>query len=54
MDDQCAIPIFEGLLPEEHNKIILDLLFELETWHMLASLQLHTESTLCTLKDSTT
>ena len=51
---QCAIPVFEGLLPEEHNKIILDLLFELGTWHMLASLRLHTESTLHALEDSTT
>jgi len=51
---QCAIPVFEGLLPEEHNKIILDLLFELGTWHMLASLRLHTESTLRALEDSTT
>ena len=54
MDNQCTIPIFEGLLPEEHNQIILDLLFKLGTWHMLASLWLHTESTLCALEDSTT
>lgn len=38
MGDQCAIPVFEGLLPGEHNKIVLDLLFELGTWQMLASL----------------
>jgi hypothetical protein len=54
MEDQCAIPIFKGLLPKEHDKTILELLFELETWHMLASLRLHTDSTLRALKDSTT
>ena len=48
------IPVFEGLLPNEHNKLVLHLLFELGTWHMLTNLQLHTESTLCALEDSTT
>jgi len=52
--DQCAIPVFEGLLPNEHNELVLDLLFELGTWHMLANLRLHTESTVCTLENSTT
>ncbi|OJA15139.1 hypothetical protein AZE42_07563 [Rhizopogon vesiculosus] len=28
---QCAIPVFEGLLPNPHNKVILDLLFDLVT-----------------------
>jgi hypothetical protein len=51
---QCAIPVFEGLLPKRHNRILLDLLFELATWHGLAKLQLHTESTLRSLDHSTT
>jgi len=40
---QCAIPVFEGLLPEPHNSAILDLLYTLATWHALAKLRLHTE-----------
>ena len=51
---KCAIPVFEGLLLEEHNKIVMDLLFELATWHFLAKLQLHTESTVMALETSTT
>ena len=38
MYNQCAIPVFEGLLPNEHNELVLDLLFELGTWQMLANL----------------
>lgn len=40
---QCAIPVFEDLLPEPHNGTILDLLYTLATWHALAKLRLHTE-----------
>jgi len=54
VDNQCAIPVFKGLLLEEHNQIILDLLFELGTWQMLANLRLHTESTVHALENSTT
>ncbi|KAG6859276.1 hypothetical protein C0991_001010, partial [Blastosporella zonata] len=50
----CAIPAFEGLLPELHNTNILDLLFELATWHGLAKLKMHTESTLQDLDNSLT
>jgi hypothetical protein len=49
-----VIPVFEGLLPKEHDKTVLDLLFELGTWHMLANLRLHTETTLRALEKSTT
>ncbi|KAF8802003.1 hypothetical protein BYT27DRAFT_7226594 [Phlegmacium glaucopus] len=51
---QCAIPVFEGLLPEPHNKIVHGLLFELVTWHALAKLRLHTKSTVTALETSTT
>jgi hypothetical protein len=51
---QCAIAVFEGLLPEPHNRIVMDLLFELATWHALAKLRLHTETTLRFLDNSTT
>ncbi|KIM52690.1 hypothetical protein SCLCIDRAFT_32443 [Scleroderma citrinum Foug A] len=32
---QCSIPVSDGLLPELYNSIILNLLFELTTWHQL-------------------
>jgi hypothetical protein len=51
---KCAIPVFDGLLSGENNGILLDLLFELATWHGFAKLRLHTESTLMALEGSTT
>jgi hypothetical protein len=51
---QCAIPVFDGLFEPHNNAIIMDLLFELATWHALAKLRLHTESTVCALETSTT
>ncbi|KAI0071014.1 hypothetical protein K474DRAFT_1712834 [Panus rudis PR-1116 ss-1] len=50
---QCIIPVFEGLLPEPHNEIIMKLLFTLATWHALAKLRLHTEKTLAFFEDTT-
>jgi hypothetical protein len=46
--------VFEGLFPDQHNGIIMDLLFELATWHGFAKFRLHTESTLQGLDFSTT
>lgn len=43
---QCAIPVFDGLLPEPHNMYVLKLLFELAHWHGLAKLRMHTDATL--------
>jgi hypothetical protein len=43
---QCAIPIFDGLLPEPHNTAILKLLYQLAFWHGLAKLRMHTDLTL--------
>ncbi|KAG0692732.1 hypothetical protein DFH29DRAFT_1008196 [Suillus ampliporus] len=43
---QCTMPVFENLLPEPHNKIVLDLLFDLSVWHGYAKLRMHTEDTL--------
>jgi hypothetical protein len=51
---QCAIPVFEGLLPSPYNESLLDLLFELATWHGLAKLRMHTDTTLNFLDSSTT
>ncbi|KAJ8691002.1 hypothetical protein PTI98_010618 [Pleurotus ostreatus] len=50
---QCSIPAFEGLLPAPHDKVVIDLLFTLSTWHALAKLRLHTDSTLQLLQDAT-
>jgi hypothetical protein len=43
---QCAIPVFDGLLPEPHNTYVLKLLFELAHWHGLAKVHMHTDATL--------
>ncbi|KAN0088931.1 hypothetical protein V8E55_005988 [Tylopilus felleus] len=51
---QCAMPVFEGLLPSQHNEILLDMLFDLTTWHAFAKLQLHTEQTLELFEAATT
>ena|ERR1700722_16852829 len=50
---QCAIPVFDGLLPEPHNGRILRLLFTIAHWHALAKLRVHNDSTLGVM-DSTT
>lgn len=41
------------MLEESHSKIIRELLFELATWHALAKLRLHTETTVTSLEHST-
>jgi hypothetical protein len=41
-------------LPQKHDRIVRKLLFELATWHGLAKLRLHTESTLNELENSAT
>ena len=51
---KCSIPVFEGLLPKKHDEIVRKLLFELSTWHGLAKLRLHTESTVINLENSIT
>ncbi|KIM83848.1 hypothetical protein PILCRDRAFT_68635, partial [Piloderma croceum F 1598] len=43
---QCAIPVFDGLLPEPHNSAVLDLLFVIAHWHGLAKLHMHHDLTL--------
>ncbi|OSD00042.1 hypothetical protein PYCCODRAFT_1437796 [Trametes coccinea BRFM310] len=49
---QCALPVLEGLLPARFNTIILDLIFLLATWHALAKLRLHSETTLLFLEQT--
>ncbi|KAG6915518.1 hypothetical protein DXG01_011049 [Tephrocybe rancida] len=50
---QCAIPAFDGLLPEPHNSRVLDILFICGTWHSLAKLRMHTDLTLTSLDEAT-
>ncbi|TDL14712.1 hypothetical protein BD410DRAFT_696303, partial [Rickenella mellea] len=50
---QCAIPVFDGLLPEPHNSCVLRLLFDLAYWHGLAKLRLQTDRTLEILSEAT-
>ncbi|KAJ3569580.1 hypothetical protein NP233_g4962 [Leucocoprinus birnbaumii] len=50
---QCAIPCFEGLLPEPHNGDIMKLLYCLAEWHALAKLRIHTDTTLKILGELT-
>lgn len=52
--NQCAIPVFEDLLPEPHNSQICKLLFHFAHWHGLAKLRLHSDDTLKLLDDETT
>ena len=51
---QCIMPCIDGLLPEPHNETILSMLFVLGTWHSLAKLRMHTDSSLKLLDDATT
>ena len=51
---QCAIPVFERLLPEPHNNHVMKLLFRIAEWHGLVKLRMHTEATLARLEQVTT
>ncbi|KAG1819321.1 uncharacterized protein BJ212DRAFT_1268533 [Suillus subaureus] len=46
---QCAMPVFEGLFPEDHNKIVQSLLYRFAQWHALTKLRIHSETTLSVL-----
>ncbi|KAG2078840.1 hypothetical protein BDR04DRAFT_997158 [Suillus decipiens] len=43
---QCVIPVFDGLLPKEHDVIFLNMLFDLAMWHGYAKLCMHMDDTL--------
>ena len=45
--------MLEGLLPEPHNKVILDLAFDLATWHAYAKLRKHTAHTIKSFESQT-
>ncbi|KAH9480924.1 hypothetical protein JR316_0007527 [Psilocybe cubensis] len=50
---QCAIPIFEGLFPDPHNRQISKLLYRTAEWHGLAKMRIHTEGSLKLLDELT-
>jgi hypothetical protein len=50
---QCAIPVFDGLLPEPHNSRLMDVLYLFAHWHGLAKLRLHIDPTLDILDELT-
>ena len=50
---QCIIPCIEGLLPEPHNSSVIELLFIFATWHALAKLHIHTDTSLKLLDTAT-
>ena len=47
------MPAFEGLFPPLHDSLIQDLLYLLGSWHGMAKLRMHTETTLATLETLT-
>ncbi|KAI0257901.1 hypothetical protein BC834DRAFT_838237 [Gloeopeniophorella convolvens] len=51
---QCVIPCFEGLLDSPHNESIMSLLYTMATWHALAKMRMHIDSSLKLLDDGTT
>ncbi|EUC58746.1 hypothetical protein RSOL_274000 [Rhizoctonia solani AG-3 Rhs1AP] len=50
---QCCIPVFEGLLPDNISKRVLDLLFVMAHWHSLGKLRLHSDRTIAIFRDAT-
>ena len=51
---KCWIPVLEDILPNrEHNKALLDLAFDLATWHAYAKLRLHTTHTIKSFRTQT-
>ncbi|KAK7440945.1 hypothetical protein VKT23_016721 [Stygiomarasmius scandens] len=50
---QTALACIESLLPKPHNKIIMDLIWDLATWHAYTKLRLHTDSTIKSFRQAT-
>jgi hypothetical protein len=52
-DNQCSIPVFDGLFAEPHNSAIQRLLFLCAHWHGLAKLRMHSDVTLSIMDEAT-
>ncbi|KAJ8092300.1 hypothetical protein PM082_023903 [Marasmius tenuissimus] len=50
---ECAMPCFEGLFLDELDEIIQDLLFTFATYERYCNLRQHTDSTINTMKSTT-
>ena len=50
---ECAMPVFEALLPAPFDGMLQDLLFVFSSWHGIAKLRLHTDTTLTYLEELT-
>ncbi|KAA1473807.1 hypothetical protein DENSPDRAFT_780478, partial [Dentipellis sp. KUC8613] len=50
---QCSIPVFDRLLPEPLNTLVMTVLYRLCEWHALAKLRMHTDTTLELLTKAT-
>lgn len=48
------MPVFEGLLPEPHNKQLMKLLYRTAEFHAFSKLRMHTDSSLRHLEGITT
>ena len=46
------MPVFEGFLPENHERIVMDLLYLSATVHALSKLKMHTDATLTSLHEN--
>ncbi|KAG1845733.1 hypothetical protein DFJ58DRAFT_730795 [Suillus subalutaceus] len=46
---QCAILVFKGLFPEDHDNVVQSLLYRFAQWHALAKLRMHSKTTLSAL-----
>jgi hypothetical protein len=49
---QCAMPVFEGLFPADHDAIVQSLLYRFAQWHALAKLRMHSDTTLSLLEET--
>jgi len=43
----------EDILPPEHNKVLLDLAYDMASWHAYAKLRVHTTHTIDSLRSQT-
>ena len=50
---QCSIAVFDGLFPEPHNQIVMELLFSMAHWHGMAKLHMHHDLILDELDELT-
>ncbi|KAG1817684.1 uncharacterized protein BJ212DRAFT_1270116, partial [Suillus subaureus] len=49
---QCAIPVFKGLFPADHDLVVQSLLYRFAQWHALVKLRMHSGSMVTFLEDT--